>query len=138
MRLDRRARPRAEEIRGPNPKADPIPLEEKAQAVVELESRSGTAAEVAARHGLPRAAPYIWRRGIMGDNVGGTEEKGAPVSKGSDDPPNDIEVLQDMLREVRMQLELDVRQAALEIVKKTRAPTRGCRRPRRRQRGWRR
>ena len=120
--MDRRARPRAEEIRGPNPKADPIPLEEKAQAVVELESRSGTAAEVAARHGVPRAAPYIWRRGIMGDNVGGTEEKGAPASKGSDDPPNDIEVLQDMLREVRMQLrkvqlELDVRQAALEIVK---------------------
>lgn len=111
--------------------------------MVELESRSGTAAEVAARHGVPRAAPYIWRRETMGDNVGGTEEKGAPVSKGSDDPPDDIEVLQDMLREVRMQLrkvqlELDVRQAALEIVKKTRAPTRGCRRTRRRQRWWRR
>ena len=111
--------------------ADPIPLEEKVQAVAELDLRSGTAAEVASRHGVPRTAPYIWHREIMGDDVGGTEEKGAPVSKGFDDPSDDIEVLQDMLREVRtqlrkVQLELDVRQATLEIVKKTRAPTRGC------------
>lgn len=111
--------------------------------MTELESRSGTAAEVAARHGVPRAAPYIWRREIMGDNLGGTEEKGAPVSRGLDDSPDDIEVLQDMLREVKMQLrkaqlELDVRQATLEIVEKARAPTRSCRRTRRRQRWWRR
>lgn len=123
--------PGQRKYRGPNPKTDPIPLEEKVQAVAELESRSGTAAEVAARHGVPRTAPYIWRREIMGDDVGSTEEKGAPVSKGFDDPSDDIEVLQDMLREVRtqlrkVQLELDVRQATLEIVKKTRAPTRGC------------
>ena len=123
--------PGQRKYRGPNPKADPIPLEEKVQAVAELDLRSGTAAEVAARHGVPRAAPYIWRREIMGDNVGGTEEKGAPVSRGLDDPPDDIGVLQDMLREVKMQLRkvqlgLDVRQAALEIVKKARAPTRSC------------
>ena len=67
----------------------------------------------------------------MGDNVGGTEEKGVPTSKGLDDLPDDIELLQDMPREARMRLgtvqfELDVRQAALEIVKKTRAPTRSC------------
>lgn len=48
-----------------------------------------------------------------------------------DDLPDDIEVLQDMLRGVRMQLrkarlELDVRQAALGIVKKARTPTRSC------------
>ena len=91
--------------------------------MAELESRSGTAAEVAARHGVPRTAPYVWRREMMGDNVGGTEEKGAPVSRGLDDPPDDIEALQDMLREVRMRLgkarlELDVRQAALETVRK--------------------
>lgn len=114
--------PGQRKYRGPNPKADPIPLEEKAQAVAELESRSGTAADVAARHGVPRTAPYVWRREMMGDDVGGTEEKGAPVSRGLDDPPDDIEALQDMLREVRMRLgkarlELDVRQAALETVK---------------------
>ena len=115
--------PGQREYRGPDPKADPIPLEEKARAVAELESRSGTAAEVAAGHGASRAAPYIWRREILGDDVGGTEEKGVPVSRGLDDPPDDIEVLQDMPREVRMRLrkarlELDVRQAALEIVRK--------------------
>ena len=107
---------------GSNPRADPVPLGEKAQAVAELESRGGTAAEVDARHGVSRTAPYIWRREIMGDDVGGTEEKGAPVSRGLDDPPDDIGALQDMPREVRMRLgkarlELDVRQAALETVK---------------------
>lgn len=117
--------------RGPNQKADAIPLEEKIQAVAELESRNGTAAEVAARHGVSRTAPYIWRREISGDDVGDTEEKGVPVSKEFDDLPDDVEVLQDMLREAKtqlgkVQLELDVRQATLEIVKKTRAPTRSC------------
>lgn len=42
--------PGQRKYRGPSPKADPIPLEEKAQAVAELESRGGTAAEVAAGH----------------------------------------------------------------------------------------
>ena len=132
--------PGQRKYRGPNPKADPIPLEEKIQAVAELESRSGTAAEVAAGHGVSRGAPYAWRRGMMGDNVGDTEEKGVPVSTGFDDLPDDIEVLQDMLREAKMQLrkvrlELDVRQATLEIVKKTRAPSRTCW-PTRRRRQW--
>lgn len=68
---------------------------------------------------------------MMGDNVGGTEEKGVPASKGFDDLPDDVEALQEMLREARMrlgkvQLELDVRRATLEMVKKTRAPTRSC------------
>ena len=94
-------------------------------------SRGGTAAEVAEKHGVSRTAPYVWRREMMGDDVGDTEEKGVPVSREYDDLPDDIEVLQDMLREAKMQLrrvqlELDVRQATLEIVKKTRAPTQNC------------
>ena len=109
--------------RGPNPKAGPIPVEKKVQVVAELEARTGSAAEVAERHGVSRTAPYAWRREIMGDNSGKPEEKGEPVSKEFDDLPDDIEVLQDMLREAkvqlrRVQLELDVRQATLEIVKK--------------------
>lgn len=101
------------------------------QVVAELEARSGPAAEIAERHGVSRAAPYIWRREIMGGNGGDPEKKGVPVSKEYDDLPDDIEVLQDMLREAKMQLrkvylELEVRQATLEIVKKTRAPNRGC------------
>lgn len=104
--------------RGPSPKAGPVPLAEKIQAVAGLESRSGTAAEVAEKHGVPRTAPYVWRREMMGDNGGEPETKGEPVGREFDDPPDDIEVLQDMLREAKMQLELDVRQATLEIVKK--------------------
>ena len=117
--------------RGPNPEAGPVPLGERMQAVAELESRSGTAAEAAAGHGAPGTAPYVWRRETKGDDVGGTERKGVPASKEFDDPPNDVEVPQDMPRETKtrlrkVQLELDVRQATLEIAKKTRAPTRSC------------
>lgn len=123
--------PGQRKYRGPSPKAGPVPLAEKMQAVAEPGSRSGTAAEVAEKHGVPRTAPYVWRREMVGDNVGDAEEKGVPVSKGFDDLPDGIEVLQDMLREAKMQprkvqLELDVRQATLEIVKKTRAPTQSC------------
>lgn len=115
--------PGQRKYRGPSPKAGPVPLAEKIQAVAELESRSGTAAEVAEKHGVSRTAPYAWRKEMMGDNGGEPETKGEPVSKEFDDLPDDIEVLQDMLREAKMQLrkvqlELDVRQATLEIVKK--------------------
>ena len=109
--------------RGPNPKRDPVPVEKKVQVVAELEARTGPAVEIAERHGVSRTAPYIWRREIMGDNGGDTEKKGVPVSKEYDDLPDDVGELQDMLREAKMQLrkvqlELDVRQATLEIVKK--------------------
>lgn len=60
--------------------------------MAELESRGETAAEVAAGHGVPRTAPYIWHGEIM-DDVGGTEEKGVPASKGLDDLPDDIGAL---------------------------------------------
>lgn len=43
--------PGQRKYRGPDPKAGPVPLGEKAQAVAELESRNGIAAEAAAGHG---------------------------------------------------------------------------------------
>ena len=115
--------PGQRKYRGPNPKRDPVPVEKKVQVVAELEARTGSAAEIAERHGVSRTAPYVWRREIMGDNGGEPETKGEPVSKEYDDLPDDIEVLQDMLREAKLQLrrtqlELDVRQATLEIIKK--------------------
>ena len=99
------------------------------QVVAELEARTGTAAEVAVRNGVSRTAPYAWRREIMGHNGGRHQEKGLPVAKEIDELPDDIGQLQDMLREAKarlrqVQLELDVREATLGIVKKTRAPTR--------------
>lgn len=109
--------------RGPRPRREAISLERKVRVVAELEARDGSAAEIAERHGVSRTAPYLWRREMMGDNGGEPERKGEPVSKRFDDLPDDVEVLQDMLREAktqlrRVQLELDVRQATLEIVKK--------------------
>lgn len=124
--------PGQRKYRGPNPKRDPVPVEKKVQVVAELEARTGPAAQIAEKHGVPRTAPYVWRREIMGDNVGDIEKKGVPVSREYDDLPDGIEVLRDMMREAKMQLrrvqlELEVRQATLEIVKKkTRAPNRGC------------
>lgn len=109
--------------RGPNPRRGATPVEKKVQVVAELEARTGPAAEIAERHGVSRSAPYVWRREMMGDNGGEAGETGVPVSKEFDDLPDDIDVLQDMLREAKkqlrkVQLELDVRQATLEIVKK--------------------
>ena len=67
----------------------------------------------------------------MGDDAGDTEEKGVPVRKEYDDLPDDIEVLQDMLREAKMQPrkvqpEPGVRQATLEIARKARASAQSC------------
>lgn len=66
---------------------------------------------------------------MLGHNGGAPEEKGAPVSKRYDELPNDVEKLEktqsDLKAQIRkLQLEIDVRQATLEILKKTRAPTR--------------
>ena len=121
--------PGQRKYRGPNPKRDPVPIEKKVQVVAELEARTGPAAQIAERHGAPRTAPHVWRREMTGDNVGEPEAKGEPVGREFDDLPDGIEVLRDMLREAKMQLgkvqlEPGVRQATLEMVKKTRAPTR--------------
>ena len=96
--------PGQRKYRGPNPKRDSVPIEKKVQVVAELEARTGPAAEIAEKHGVSRAAPYVWRREIMGDNGGEPEKKGEPVSKEYDDLPDDVGELQDMLREAKMQL----------------------------------
>ena len=109
--------------RGPNPEKGVLPIETKVQAVAELEARGGSAAEVADRYGVSRTAPYAWRREILGHNGGAPEEKGAPVSKRYDGLPNDVEELKKMQSDLKaqvrkLQLEIDVRQATLEILKK--------------------
>lgn len=115
--------PGQRKYRGPNPKKDVLPIEAKVQAVAELEARSGSAAEVAGRHGVSRAVPYVWRREILGHNEGAPEEKGVPVSKRYDELPDDVEELEKMQSDLKaqvrkLQFEIDVRQATLEIPKK--------------------
>ena len=65
----------------------------------------------------------------MGHDEGVPEEKGAPVRKRHDGLPDDVEGLERMQSDLKAQvrklrLELDVRRATLEVLKKTRAPTR--------------
>ena len=114
------------------PRREKISLEEKIRAVAELGGRDGTAAEVAARHGVAREMPYAWRRQLLlGDNSDEdepTEDRSSVSEKFDKLPTNEAELTQmalELRAEVRrLQVELDVRSAALEIVKKTWAPTR--------------
>lgn len=96
---------------------------DKMQVVSELKCSEDSMAQTIQIHDMSQAAPYIWRRQIIGDNNKNTEEKGVCVNKEFDELPDDIEQLQEMLREARVQLhkvqlELDVHKATLEIVKK--------------------
>ena len=116
--------PNQRKIRTMKSRSSPIPIEKKMEAVVELEARSGTAEEVSTKYGVSRITTYLWRRNILEyNNDSESKTKGEPVSKTYDDLPDDIESLKNMkfnLKEqVRMlQLEIDVRQATLEILKK--------------------
>ena len=114
------------------PRREKISLEEKIQAVAELEGRYGTAAEVAARHGVAREMPYVWRRQLL---LGDDSDEDEPVKGRSSVserfdmlPANEAELTQmalELRAEIRrLQIEPDVRSATLEIAKKTWAPTR--------------
>lgn len=105
----------------------PASLQEKVQVVAELESRQGTARDVADRHGISQAMPYVWRSQLLGAQAGlddgGAKVSPMSVSKTYDDLPEDPDKLRemngDLKKELRkVQLELDVRNATLEIIKK--------------------
>lgn len=70
--------PAQRKYRGPNPKKSVLSIEMKVQAVAELEARSAGAAEVAGRHGVSRAVPYVWRREILGIMEGRPKRKVLP------------------------------------------------------------
>lgn len=98
-------------------------VEEKIEAVAALEARAASAQKVAEDHGVSIHAPCVWRRQIINDDDGDRGEEGAPMSREYDDLPDDLEQLEEMLRQKkeelrRVQLELDVRLATLEILKK--------------------
>lgn len=114
------------------PRREEISLEEKIQAVAEPEGRDGTAAEVAARRGAAREMPYA-RRGQppLGGNPDedGPAKDGGSASERFDKPPaseaGPTQTALEPRAEVRgPQIGLGVRGATLEIVKRTRAPTR--------------
>lgn len=108
------------------PRREKISLEEKIRAVAELGGRDGTAAEVADGRGVAREMPYVWRRQLLlGDNSDEdepTEDRSSVSEKFDKLPTNEAELTQMALEpraEARgLQIELDVRSAALERVKK--------------------
>ena len=108
------------------PRREKASLEEKIRAVAELGGRDGTAAEVAARHGVAREMPYVRRRQLLlGDNSDEdepTEDRSSVSEKFDKLPTNEVELTQ-MALEPRAeargpQIEPGVRSAALEIVEK--------------------
>lgn len=82
----RKSRPAAKSRR------EDVPLKEKIRAVAELESRDGTAAEVAARHGVgPRDAVRMAQAAAFGGNSNEKEptKDRSPVSRQYDKLPTD-------------------------------------------------
>ena len=118
--------PGERKYRGPSRKSSPPTVEEKVRVVAALEGRSGTAQEAARANGVARCTAYHWRKELLEtDNVPDSRAyvKGEPVGTRYDDLPDDIEELKEMAENLqqkvrRLELELDVRQATLEIVKK--------------------
>lgn len=101
-------------------------LEERTRIAAALESRGGTAAEVAGGYGVSRCAPCHWRRGpLSGDDIpdGNACAEGGAVGARCDEPPDGAEgpreTAESLQQKVgRLEPEPDVRQATLEITKK--------------------
>lgn len=100
--------------------------EQKIKIVAELEGRTGTASALAEHYGIGRTTAYVWRRELMEDD---NHEQNTPeserlmVSKAYESLPEEIEALKlmadDLRIEVRrLQIERDVHEAALDILKK--------------------
>lgn len=93
----------------------------KIDAVVDMETRSGRGADVAADHGVERAVIYKWKRGLLGMGKTGSFSD----FELSDDPALLKAQVVELQREVRrLRLQKDILQGVADILKKRRAPTR--------------
>ena len=95
---------------------------QKLDAVVDMETRAGRGADVAAAHGIERAVIYKWKRGFLGMGKTGSFSD----FEVSDDP----ELLKAQIAELQLEvrrprLQRDILQGAADILKKRWAPTRG-------------
>jgi len=92
--------------------------EQKKEAVVELCSRDGAAAEIAGAYGVSRGVLYKWKKELFG-------EENASRMKDNDKPtlPDDKDVLDLEIRSLKkqiyhLQMERDLLEKAAEIIKK--------------------
>lgn len=87
----------------------------KIDAVVDMETRSGRGADVAADHGVERAVIYKWKRGLLGMGKTGSFSD----FKLSDDPVLLKAQVVELQREVRrLRLQKDILQGVADILKK--------------------
>ena len=92
--------------------------EQTKRAVIELCSREGTAASVAEELGISRASLYKWKQKLLGkeDSEVMKESSRLPLSKDRDELLAKIDSLEKQI--YRKQLELDILNKAVELVKK--------------------
>lgn len=122
--------PGKRKLRTTKPRSMPHSQEIKIKAVADLETRSTTAKEVADRYEVTRVTPYIWRQELeKPHNEGNPNNRSTQVALNQDQLTKNVQELKAMEQDLRarvraLQLEEDVRKATLEIIKKSRAPTR--------------
>lgn len=97
----------------------------KRAAVIDLESRDGATKAVADGHGVGRCTLYEWRRELLGgkdaDMAGAGKAARDDARDGAEALSSQVKSLKDQVR--RLKLERDILEGAIEILKKTRAPT---------------
>ena len=105
--------------------------EQKGEAVLDLCSRDGPAKEVAAKHGVTRAALYKWKNDLLGKEppLKVRKRKESKLSDDKDALLSRVKSLKEQVETLekqvhRLQLERDVLEVTAEILKKTRAPIR--------------
>ena len=91
--------------------------EQKKAAVIDLCTREGTVAEVAAEHGIARETIYRWKDELLG------KEQGMPMSSKSDpiseDPKDLLEAIAELeLEKKRLELEVDILRGTADLLKK--------------------
>ena len=88
---------------------------QKVDAVIDMETRSGMGADVAADHGIERAVIYKWKRGYLGMGKTGSFSD----FELSDDPALLKAQVVELQREVRrLRLRKDILQGAADVLKK--------------------
>ena len=94
----------------------------KARVLIDIDAGIHSNEAIARWHGISTSSLYKWKREAR-DNHGGPKEGGAPMSRHDDDLPDDLEELKAMISDAkaelrRVELEIDIRKATLEIIKK--------------------
>lgn len=95
--------------------------EQKQDAVIELCTREGSAADIATKFGASRISLYKWKKQLLGEEKSKTMSKYRKTTLPDDRDSLLVEVESLKKQIYRQQMELDILNKAAEIIKKTRA-----------------